>query len=172
MIDEFGYEKEPLRYAGFGLRLGSYLIDGVAITVVFYILILIMGLFGFAVIGGVGALSDLESGGSPSESAIIALVIAYFGMIFLLIIMYYLYFAIMESSKYQATLGKLAVGTIVTDMDGERISFGKALGRNLGKIISGMTCYVGYLMPLWTDKQQTLHDIMANCLVVEKPRDF
>ena len=51
-----------------------------------------------------------------------------------------LYFAIMESSSRQATLGKMVLGIVVTDMDGKRISFGRALGRNLGKIVSQIIC--------------------------------
>jgi uncharacterized RDD family membrane protein YckC len=78
------------------------------------------------------------------------------------------YFALMESSSRQATLGKMALGIIVTDADGKRISFGRAIGRNLGKIISQIILFIGFLMVAFTQKKQGLHDIMANCLVVVK----
>jgi uncharacterized RDD family membrane protein YckC len=80
----------------------------------------------------------------------------------------WLYFAIMESSSRQATLGKMALGIVVTDISGRRISFARATGRQLGKIISGMILYIGYLMIAFTQRKQGLHDIMAECLVVVK----
>ena len=55
-----------------------------------------------------------------------------------------LYFAVMESSSKQATLGKMVLGIVVTDIDGKRISFGRAIGRNLGKIISQIILLIGY----------------------------
>ena len=80
----------------------------------------------------------------------------------------WLYYAFMESSKYQATLGKMVLGIIVTDADGKRISFGRAVGRNLAKIVSQIILLIGYFMVAFTKKKQGLHDIMANCLVVVK----
>jgi uncharacterized RDD family membrane protein YckC len=80
----------------------------------------------------------------------------------------WLYFALMESSSNQATLGKMALGIKVTDMDGNRISFGKATGRYFGRILSGLILCIGYIMIAFTDKKQGLHDILANCLVVNK----
>jgi uncharacterized RDD family membrane protein YckC len=78
-----------------------------------------------------------------------------------------LYFAITESSAWQATLGKKAVGIIVTDLDGNRISFGKALGRLFAKIISAIILYIGFFMAGFTEKKQGLHDMIAGTLVVK-----
>jgi uncharacterized RDD family membrane protein YckC len=80
----------------------------------------------------------------------------------------WLYYALMESSVNQATLGKMALGIKVTDLDGNRISFGRATGRYFGKIVSGMILYIGFIMAGFTEKKQALHDIMASCLVVNK----
>lgn len=80
------------------------------------------------------------------------------------------YFAIMESSSKQASLGKMVLGIIVTDADGKRISFGRAVGRNLGKIVSQTILFIGYLMIGFTEKKQGLHDMIAGCLVVEKQK--
>ncbi len=79
-----------------------------------------------------------------------------------------LYFSFMESSKYQASVGKLALGLVVVDMDGNRIDFGKALLRNVGKFVSTVILFIGYIMAAFTDKKQTLHDMIANTLVVKK----
>lgn len=73
----------------------------------------------------------------------------------------WLYSALMESGPGQATLGKKALGLKVVNSEGQRISFGQATGRHFGKIISAIILFIGYLMMLWDDKKQTLHDKMA-----------
>ena len=83
-------------------------------------------------------------------------------------VLWWLYYAFMESSVKQATLGKMALGIIVTDLVGNKISFGKASGRFFGKIISALIVCVGFIMAGVTEKKQALHDIMAGCLVVKK----
>jgi uncharacterized RDD family membrane protein YckC len=79
-----------------------------------------------------------------------------------------LYFPVLECSSLQATPGKLALGIKVTDMQGNRIGFGRALGRNLAKIISAIILYIGFIMAGFTQKKQALHDMIAGCLVVAK----
>ena len=84
----------------------------------------------------------------------------------------WLYYAFMESSHYQGTLGKLALGMRVTSESGDRISFGQATGRYFAKILSGLTLGIGYLMVAWTEKKQGLHDKIAHTLIIrtnEKP---
>jgi uncharacterized RDD family membrane protein YckC len=80
----------------------------------------------------------------------------------------WLYFALMESSSYQATLGKMACGLIVTDSTGARISFGRASGRYFAKMISAMILYIGYMMAGWTERKQALHDMIAGTIVIRK----
>jgi len=82
------------------------------------------------------------------------------------VIIAWLYEALQESGPAQATLGKRAMGIKVTDMNGLRISFGRATGRHFGKIISFVILLIGYLMVLWDDKKQALHDKMAGTFVV------
>ena len=78
----------------------------------------------------------------------------------------WLYFALQESGPRQATPGKRAVGMVVTDLHGGRITFRQATGRYFGKILSAAIIFIGYLMMTWDEKKQTLHDKMANTLVV------
>ena len=67
------------------------------------------------------------------------------------------------------TVGKMALGIQVTDLEGNRISFGKALsGRNLAKIISALIFYTVSIMAAFTAKKQALHDMIAGTLVVKK----
>jgi uncharacterized RDD family membrane protein YckC len=81
----------------------------------------------------------------------------------LLTMVSWLYWALMESSAWRATVGKRILGIEVTDMEGRRISFARATGRYFGKII-----FIGFIMVVFTEKKQALHDIMAGCLVVRK----
>ena len=80
----------------------------------------------------------------------------------------WLYYALMESSRFQGTLGKMAVQIKVTDLEGNRVSFGRATGRYFGKLVSALVLFIGYIMVAFTEKKQGLHDIMAGCLVVRK----
>ncbi|MEG6569728.1 RDD family protein [Thermoanaerobacterium thermosaccharolyticum] len=80
----------------------------------------------------------------------------------------FLYFTIMESSKLQATLGKMVMRIKVTDLNGNRITFGRAVGRFLGKILSGIILNIGFFMAGWTKHKQALHDIISGCLVVKE----
>lgn len=82
-------------------------------------------------------------------------------------LLYWLYFAIFESSPRQATPGKMMLGIFVTDIHGRRISFLRALGRTIGKVLSKAFCYLGYILALFTDRSQALHDLLANTLVLE-----
>lgn len=79
----------------------------------------------------------------------------------------WLYFALQESSATQATFGKQLMGIYVADIKGNRITFGRATGRYFGKMISTLILFGGYLMQPFTPKRQTLHDIMAGCLVLK-----
>jgi uncharacterized RDD family membrane protein YckC len=78
----------------------------------------------------------------------------------------WLYFALMESSSKQATLGKIALGISVTDLEGRRIGFGRATGRYFAKLLSVLTIFIGFLMAAFTERKQALHDLIAQTLVV------
>jgi uncharacterized RDD family membrane protein YckC len=88
------------------------------------------------------------------------------------LVMYWLYFALMESSDMQATPGKKALGLRVTDVDGSPVSFGQATGRFFGRYLSMLIIFIGYLMMIWDDRKQTLHDKMASTLVVKNKPAF
>lgn len=79
----------------------------------------------------------------------------------------WLYAAVLESSKYQATFGKMAMGLKVTDMNGEKLNFGRATGRYFSKLLSYVTMMIGFVLAGLTEKKQALHDIVAQTLVVE-----
>jgi uncharacterized RDD family membrane protein YckC len=164
----YGYLASPgfpsLVYAGFWLRVVAHLIDGILAAIAFVILLLIA----FAMVG-VDHLKALAQGSSPEEfftPEVIAVIIMLAGTS---IVMMWLYYAWMESSAYQGTLGKMVLGLIVTDLEGRRISFGRASGRYFAKIITGfIPLGIGYAMAGFTEKKQALHDMIAGCLVLRK----
>ncbi len=147
-------------YAGFWLRFVAALIDGLIISTVTFPFSFIFGLFnGF----------DQRAADFGSN---IGLVLSFIGLVLFInavfIIIEWLYYALMESSSKQGTLGKMALGLKVTDLNGNRISFGRATGRYFGRILSGMIFNIGFLMIAFTAKKQGLHDIIAGTLVVKK----
>ncbi|MFA6922694.1 MAG: RDD family protein [Bacteroidales bacterium] len=158
------------KYAGFWLRFVAIIIDGLIIGVVKLILI---GPF-IAMIGitSVCSLSCMKQGCYSSQCEIANLLGPIIGAAlianFITLVVGWLYFAFMESSAQQGTLGKMALNIKVTNLNGERINFGQATGRYFGKIVSGLILCIGYIMAGLTEKKQALHDIMANCLVVKK----
>ncbi len=77
------------------------------------------------------------------------------------------YFVFLESSRWQATVGKRILKIKVGDYDGNRISIGKALLRLFGKWLSGQILLIGYLMAFFTEKNQALHDFLAKTFVFE-----
>ena len=79
----------------------------------------------------------------------------------------WLYYALMESSPKQATVGKMALGIVVTDLEGRRIGFGRATGRYFAKILSVLILGIGFLMVAFTERKQGLHDLLAKTLVVK-----
>ena len=111
-------------------------------------------------------LGEIIAGWSDSAIAAWQLLFDTWGVI-IGILVPWLYEAILVSSSRQATPGKMAVGIVVTDVQGRRISFLRATGRWFGKYLS-VFLLIGYLIQPFTAKRQTLHDIMAGCLVLRK----
>lgn len=79
-----------------------------------------------------------------------------------------LYFVGLEGSVYDATPGKRLIGLRVTDLNHNPIGYGRALGRYVSRILSTLPVLLGYLAPLFMEKNQTFHDYAAGCLVVKE----
>ena len=140
-----------MTYAGFWKRFAAAFIDGLITAVLGA---LAGGIIGFIYGASAGSTATVE------EAEILGQIAGF--------LVGWIYFSSFESSSKQATLGKMALGIKVTDMNGEPIGFGKASGRYFGKIISVLIFFMGYIMVAFTQKKQGLHDIMAGCLVVNK----
>ena len=81
----------------------------------------------------------------------------------------WLYYALLESSTWQGTVGKKALGLTVTDMEGRRVTFARATGRFFSRLITGMVpLAIGYILAGITAKKQALHDMIAGTLVMRK----
>jgi uncharacterized RDD family membrane protein YckC len=146
-----------VQYAGFWRRLAAALIDGVLLIVAYFVFAFTFGfVYGAATGGGEEEMAD-----STANTLVCLAWVA-------TAILGWLYYALMEGSSKQATLGKMALGIVVTDAQDRRVSFARATGRYFGKIISSIILYVGFIMVAFTEKKQGLHDIMADCLVVVK----
>jgi uncharacterized RDD family membrane protein YckC len=154
-------------YAGFWKRFLAVIIDGILIGCVRWIIILpILGTMG---IGVASELQSLDSDDPSTALPLIGTIMAMVGISALIsTAIWLLYYSFMESSKYQASVGKLALGIIVTDTEGNKLDFSKAFVRNICKIISSMIMFIGYIMAGFTEKKQALHDIIASTLVVNK----
>jgi len=91
-----------------------------------------------------------------------------FGIVIgLSLLLFFGYFGYFESSENQATPGKSVMKIKVTDLAGNRISFGKAVFRTIMKIVSSIILLIGYIMAAFTEKKQALHDMAASTLVLD-----
>jgi uncharacterized RDD family membrane protein YckC len=88
------------------------------------------------------------------------------------IVVWWLYYALLESSPWQATPGKMVVGARVTDLAGMRISFLQATGRTFGKILSAIVLGIGFIMVAFNPRKQALHDAMVGTLVIKTSMQF
>lgn len=146
------HARAPTLHAGFWRRVAAYIID-------WFILVPVVLVMEFVWL--------LQPMIAHAHDPDVPLPIGRILLFYLLAILIpWLYYAICESSKWQATVGKLAMGLRVTDDYGRRIGFGRATGRFFGKIISGMIMDVGYMMAGFTERKQGLHDMMAKTLVL------
>lgn len=78
-----------------------------------------------------------------------------------------IYSASLESSKYQATIGKMAMGIRVVNTEGNRLTSKKAIVHYLSKIISAVILMIGYIMAAFDSKKQALHDKISNTYVIK-----
>jgi uncharacterized RDD family membrane protein YckC len=158
-------------YAGIWRRFGAWLVDGVIMGLMFVLLGLTSAVgFAFtvgmvlAMLSRVGMIAQDDEPPPPGggDEWISLLVGAIIGIAACIV-----YHARMESSASQATLGKKALGVKVTDLDGRRISFRRALGRCAAKIVSFLVLSIGFIMAARSEKRQALHDMIAGTLVMK-----
>ncbi|MGA2813399.1 MAG: RDD family protein [Candidatus Acidiferrum sp.] len=164
----------PLHRAGFWVRVLAAFVDFVILAVPLAVFVSFLSV----AMGISPAFLDLHPGEPPAE------VLAEFGPRFLLISLGFwalsgwLYFALMESSPWQATLGKRLLGLYVVDENGVAPGFWRATGRFAsGRLLVHVPLAGGYyfladcrcvgLLP----GKRAVHDMLAGCLVLRERRD-
>ena len=158
-------------YAGFWLRFVAAIIDGLVIGVPIGILVFM------SIASMIPTFLHTAQDNPQDPQAAMALVVAILPRIFFLLVVAlaggWLYWGLMESSSWQATLGKKALGLYVTDLAGNRPTFGRASGRYFaGRGISyvpsigGLYYLVDCIVAGFTERKQALHDMIAGCLVL------
>jgi len=154
-IEHTDTAQSSAEYAGFWRRAAAGLVDGVVMTFV-------QAVFSLAITTTISIWVRMFV--DEHTFAMItggASLLSYF-------VIYWLYFALMESSRDQATVGKRVVGIQVTNLHQGRISFVQATGRCFSKIVSIILFMLGFVIACFTRKKQALHDLMASTLVVVK----
>ena len=169
-LDKQSYYEEPKEYGGFWIRFVAYFIDSIIVGIPLAILSIVIFIVFFGatdtfdiLIADPEALSDEEALmflgsylGALGLTMVINLVVAVS------------YFAGLQSSKMQATLGKKMLGLKVTDLNGNRISFWRSLGRYFAMSFLSGILLIGYILAAFTEKKQSLHDLIASTVVVKK----
>ncbi len=156
--------RKPVAYAGFWLRFVAIIIDSIAIGAAARILLLpFLGVLGMRM-----AFMHPWPMAPMGPGEVLAILGTLFWVIAIMSVVKWLYFALLESSAWQATLGKKALGLMVTDLEGHGISFARASGRFFAKIISAIILWIGFMMAGFTEKKQALHDMIAGTLVIRK----
>lgn len=168
-------------YAGVWRRVAASLIDTLLLGLGLVVLALVVS---FVVLLGL-----ISSGQQPTDENLSAVSLALYAIAFVLM---WLYFAGLESSPWQGTIGKRMTGILVTDLHGNRISFGRATGRFFVKVtpvfvivlavvLAAATQLVALLIAVvvflliallllglvaaLTQRKQGMHDLMARTIV-------
>ncbi len=154
-------------YAGLGRRFVAFIVD--------FIIILLFDLVAMAVLGLTRGIQNSyfyfvqhvpveQLTVEGTMGAMLGSVIAAYGIV--LVFIPWLYYAGFESSRSQATPGKLLMHIVVTDMTGNKPTFARVTLRHFAKFVSALIIFIGFLMIGLTQKRQGLHDKIAGCLVL------
>jgi uncharacterized RDD family membrane protein YckC len=147
-------------YAGFWLRFVAWIVDWIILSVAFsFISVPLMA---------TTSMRSWMDHPPQSPEEILVFFTTFSKLAVLALVFNWLYYALLESSAWQATIGKKTLGLEVTDMAGHRISFARATGRYFGKIVSVLILWIGFIMAGFTAQKQALHDMMAGCLVMRR----
>jgi uncharacterized RDD family membrane protein YckC len=157
----------PADYAGIGTRFLAALVDGLILGIPIGIISASLGAM-FAVRVFQRTSSDVPFTPGMAVNTL-GTFFAGFGLLMILsILLTWAYFSLMESSAWQGTIGKKIMGIKVTDMNGSRISLGRATIRLAVKAFLSGWFLIGYIMAFFTQRKQALHDLIAGTLVLTR----
>jgi uncharacterized RDD family membrane protein YckC len=150
-------------YAGFWRRFLAHVIDSLILSIPTGILFL---LFILPTVTGIVSAARNDNDVDALVSIVLSTVFGWIWVGLMIALVRLAYWTVFECSQFQATPGKMALGIVVTDAEGRRISLPRSLARNLGKVLSHLILHIGFIMAGLTQKKQALHDMLADCLVV------
>ncbi len=163
------YEKEKLKefvmpkYGGFIKRIVATSLDLVIFSVIFGIINLVYLYFTVP-----NYYSDLFNFLVDFAHIDIAVILKNYFIFILFPIFYFFYCVFRQSSKKMGTIGERLLGLEVVDENDSPISFSKAFGRNLARILNILTLGIGFLIIIFTPKKQALSDIVSHTYVTNK----
>lgn len=146
-------------YAGFWKRVAAYFIDSLIVGIVGGVVAMVIGMVLGIGMAGIGGGSDAMGAGFIAIQLLTNLVSIGLAAA---------YYAGFHASSGKATLGKMAVGIKVVRSNGERITIARGIGRYFAAMLSGLILCIGYLMAAFTERKQSLHDMICDTLVVDK----
>jgi uncharacterized RDD family membrane protein YckC len=146
-----GVSLGSMNYAGFWIRFLAKVIDGL----VFMVLAIPYFIYMFGVV-------IKTAPGQPPNFAQMGAQI--FGQVAMMVIS--VGYSTFFQGKWGATLGKMACGLRVVTADGGNITYARAFGRAMAEILSGMICYIGYIIAAFDSQKRSLHDHIANTRVI------
>lgn len=169
-------EKQPYEerkeYGGFWIRFAAYLIDSIIIGLPLSIITIIIFMIFFGTSGAFDLLFADPYATELSDQEAFLFLGSYLGALGLSMLINIVgavaYFAGLHASKWQATVGKRLLGLKVTDLKGSRITFWRALGRYLAMSFLSGILLIGYIIAAFTEKKQSLHDLIAGTIVIKK----
>lgn len=159
-----------VRFAGHGVRLVAYIIDGFIVSLV-YLLIFIAFAWAFLAKGGFSAISELtpddfRSGNIPAGMVALFSGLAIMSLVGLLVTLVYFPYFWARSGQ---TLGMRPFGLyVVRDSDGGRISTGQAILRLIGIYVAVLPFYVGLIWIFIDPRRRGWHDLIAGTVVIER----
>jgi len=137
-----------MEYAGFWIRFGAILIDGIIMWIVNMVIGIPLGLLGAA---------------SFEQPAVMVVTQLFMVLLQLVVpVVYDTWFV----GKYAATPGKMACRIKIVTADAGQVSYARAIGRHFAKWISGITLGIGYLMAAFDDQKRSLHDRICDTRVI------
>jgi uncharacterized RDD family membrane protein YckC len=148
-----GVAPGELRYAGFWIRVGAYLIDMVFMMLLMLVPFAVFGIFA-ASVGG-------ESTGS--QVAVVIVGILLYAVLLAVVILYQV---LTLGGRWQATPGKRLLGLYVITLSGRPVSRWLAVGRYLCYSVSAAVLYIGFMMIGWTKEKRGFHDSICDTRVV------
>ncbi|WP_446211786.1 RDD family protein [Micromonospora sp. IBSANI012] len=138
-----------MNYANWPTRAGAYLIDGLIASPFF----LLARIFEPTV--------DPTTGATSGNQALFVL----FFLPGVLLVGYNRWYL---GGKTGRSWGKKALGvSLLRESTGQPIGMGKAFLRDLAHVADTLTCYIGWLFPLWDTKRQTFADKIVKTVVVK-----